>query len=69
MSDAKGHTTDERFTKISGLFTQLKSNEWAKKAEGSGAKLSQTQIKSKFDELGMNEEQYALAVKMGLFKA
>ena len=69
MADAKGHTTEERRSKITELAAQIKAGDWNKRSEGAGTKMSQTQIKSKMSELGLSDEQYALAVKMGLIKA
>ena len=69
MSDAKGHTTEERREKINELAGQIENGDWNKRSEGAGSKLSQTQIKSKMGELGLSDDQYALAVKMGLIKA
>ena len=69
MRDEKGHTTVERFGKVDELFAQMVAGDWKKKSEGAGSKLSQTVIKTKMAELGLSDEQYDLAVKMGLIKA
>jgi hypothetical protein len=68
MSEAKGHTTEERRGKITELYAQIGAGDWNKRSEGAGTKLSQTQIKSKMEELGLSDEQYELAKKMGLIK-
>jgi hypothetical protein len=68
MSDKKGHSTDDRFDTIDSLWAQLVNGEWTQRREGAGTKLSQNQIASKMAELGLTEEQFELAKKMGLIK-
>ena len=70
-SDAKGHTTESRFADIDELFNQLDGDDgtWTKAKTGGAGKLSQSVIKTKMDALGLSDEQYELAAKMGLIKA
>ena len=69
MSAANGYIAADRFDVIGELFKQLESGHWKKPSSGGGGKLNQAQIKNKMSELGLTDEQYATAVKLGLIKA
>lgn len=69
QSNEKGHTTESRFKVLDDMFAQLETVGWNKARSSAGVKLSQTQIASKMNELGLSAEQFELAKKMGLIKS